>query len=230
MIFIRNLSTPIMPRKFSKQAPKRRKRARPIPGTMRPGAPSILFRKLRYTGIASLSLVATGAASHLWTANGLFDPDITGTGHQPRNFDQIMTQYDHYTVLGSKVTLDCVNNQATSQGVIIASTMQDDNVSLTSLDDLMEYPKRRHKILTGGAGGFNKTRFTQSYSCKKYFHTKPLSDSNQQGSVASNPSEGAFFGVYAHTVDNAIGTGTVDVMVTIDYIVAFQEVKQPVKS
>ena len=36
--------------------------------------------------------------------NSLFDPDFTGTGHQPYYFDQFATIYQRYTVIGSKLT------------------------------------------------------------------------------------------------------------------------------
>lgn len=36
------------------------------------------------------------------SVNGLFDPNITHIGHQPRGFDQYMSFFDHYIVLESK--------------------------------------------------------------------------------------------------------------------------------
>lgn len=206
-----------------------RRHRKAIEGTRRPGGPTILFRKLRYTGIKSLSLVSTGSGAHLWNATSLFDPDESGTGHQPRGFDQYMTMYDHYVVLGAKIKVEMVNNQSTAQGVICACTLQDDNVELTSLDDLMEYPKRQQRV-TSGFGSSNKATFWQGYSAKKFFNKKPLTASELHGSSATNPSENAYFGVYAHTMDNSVGSGTVDMLVTIDYIVAFTEPKQPSKS
>ena len=38
--------------------------------------------------------------------NSLFDPDQTGTGHQPYYFDQFAALYNRYTVLGSKLTAE----------------------------------------------------------------------------------------------------------------------------
>lgn len=191
------------------------------------GGPSKEVVKLRYNGAASFSLTATGYDTHLFQANSMYDPDHTAVGHQPRQFDQRMTMFDHYTVLGAKILVQAVNNQTSSQGVIIACTLQDDNTAITSLDDLMEYPKKKHRILTAQQP---RASLVQTYSCKKFFHTKPLSDSDQRGSVASNPLEGAYFGIYCQTMDKLLGTGSVDVIVTIDFICAFTERKQPAKS
>ncbi len=43
------------------------------------------------------------------TLNGLFDPDITGVGHQPYGFDQLMAIYGFYKVYAVKVELEWFN-------------------------------------------------------------------------------------------------------------------------
>ena len=37
-------------------------------------------------------------------ANGLYDPQVSTGGHQPRGFDEFMTTYDMYTVHGSRAS------------------------------------------------------------------------------------------------------------------------------
>lgn len=218
-------------RRARTRTPLKRRRRRPKARVRRAlaiGGPRKEIVKLRYSGIACLDVSSTGAASHIFQANSMYDPDHTGVGHQPRGFDQYMTRFDHYTVLGAKIKAEFVNRQTTTQGVVVACTLQDDNTVITSLDDLMEYPKKRHQIVTNDTP---EAKFTQSYSCRKFFGgIKPLTDPNQRGSIITNPAEGAFFGVYAHTMDNQIGSGCMDLMVTIDFIVAFTEPKQPAKS
>jgi len=33
----------------------------------------------------------------------MYDPDITGTGHQPAGFDQMMLSYEHYIVTRARI-------------------------------------------------------------------------------------------------------------------------------
>jgi len=43
------------------------------------------------------------AQSQVWSGNGLFDPNITGTGAQPYNFDDWAVQYNRYRCYGSTI-------------------------------------------------------------------------------------------------------------------------------
>ena len=43
---------------------------------------------------------------YIFSANGLYDPDITGVGHQPVGFDQMGQMFDHYTVIAAKIRVD----------------------------------------------------------------------------------------------------------------------------
>ena len=67
-----------------------------------------LFTTLRYVeSIVLGNEVVSGLskAPYIFTLNGLYDPNITGTGHQPRGYDQITPFYKAYTVLGVSIRI-----------------------------------------------------------------------------------------------------------------------------
>jgi len=67
--------------------------------------------KLRYS--AEVSLASSGVGTvvrHTFHANSLYDPDNTGVGGQPPGFDEYMTLYHYYTVVGGKMSAHPINS------------------------------------------------------------------------------------------------------------------------
>jgi hypothetical protein len=58
-----------------------------------------------YDYAQQISAAAGFCASRFFIANGLFDPDISGSGHQPMGFDQMMLLYTTYTVVRATITV-----------------------------------------------------------------------------------------------------------------------------
>jgi hypothetical protein len=46
---------------------------------------------------------SAGVSLYQFAGNGCFDPDITGTGHQPYYWDTYTGVYNYYSVMGSRV-------------------------------------------------------------------------------------------------------------------------------
>ena len=53
--------------------------------------------------------MAGGSDTRTWSMNGIFDPDITATGHQPLMRDLWASQYDYYTVLATRYRFEYYN-------------------------------------------------------------------------------------------------------------------------
>ncbi len=87
-----------------------------------PVAPRLRCR-LRYVEwVAGTTSAGPGTFTYQFSLNSLFDPNTTGTGHQPRGFDQLKTLYNRYRVYGVSYKVTCVldsipTNQATFLGV-----------------------------------------------------------------------------------------------------------------
>ena len=50
-----------------------------------------------------------GASGRTWMLNSIYDPDVTGTGHQPILRDLWASQYDYYAVLATHVKVNIYN-------------------------------------------------------------------------------------------------------------------------
>ena len=60
---------------------------------------------LKYVDVITIDAGVTPPGSHLFRANSLFDPDLTGTGHQSLMFDEYALLYNQYRVLSSKIKI-----------------------------------------------------------------------------------------------------------------------------
>lgn len=67
------------------------------------------FIRLRYADIKLLEGAFGSAAAYQWAVNDIWDPDVTGVGHQPHMRDLWATQYNWYSVAKCDYKITVVN-------------------------------------------------------------------------------------------------------------------------
>jgi len=70
------------------------------------GLPAAKRVQMRYCETINLASTVGAMGTYEWSANDLFDPNITGAGHQPYGFDQWMTFYTKATVMKSSCVVE----------------------------------------------------------------------------------------------------------------------------
>lgn len=187
---------------------------------------------LRYTEYDKLDIFTANAISPLiFTLNGLYDPNITLTGHQPRGYDQLMAFYNRYMVIGAKATIEMINTNV--YPVEVGYSLLSTSVSKTYMSDYMEGATDSQYQTLGGAGSSNdRYKAVINFSPKKYFKKKNLSDDpNMSGTEGVNPSTQAYLHVW--TAGQGYTTASADsvwITVTIEYITVFKEPKNVIAS
>lgn len=182
---------------------------------------------MKYSDIVTINPTAGVLGINIFSCNGLFDPDITGAGHQPMGFDQWMSFYEHYTVLGSKITAIFTPNSATvGTGQMICGIYTDSNTTSTStITTMVEQPGTRFGFVPL-AGAAPPIRITKTFSSRKFFG-KPrgslIAANTYKGTDAANPTEGAFFHVFCGASDATSDPGAVFVQVLITYYAILTE-------
>lgn len=209
-----------------------RKRKRYFPQRIG-GFPKTRMAKLRYCTEFSLNPISNGWTSHVFRANDCNDPDLSGGGHQPIGFDQMMAAYDHFTVIGSKIRIISVSSGITNVNPSYFGLLLSDDgtriASASNINHLMEYPGI---MVSQGHGGYVWTRghrqgnqITRKFSAKRFFGKKNIiGDSLYRGDASTTPTEGAFFEVFCASVAGN-DAGQCDFRAIIDYIVVFTEPK-----
>ncbi len=162
-------------------------------------------------------------ATHIWSANGCFDPDITGAGHQPAGFDEYMNFYDHYQVMSSKIVAKVIAPEtAATANQIWATLYLSDNTNATgSQQRVIENGLCSWSVLGSGTRGTGVMNLTNSFVHDKFFSRRK--GDNSIGNSATNPVDGAFYMVSLTAADGGATSNTVRVVVEIQYTVRFTE-------
>lgn len=224
MIYYKVLTMPYA-RRYKKR-PKRRRRYKRSKAVIRKSpVPLRFYTKLRYVGQIALNPTASVADALAVHGNGLYQP-ISG-GHQPRGFDQLMSLYDHFVCVGSKIRVTYQPTDSTNSTVGIS--IRDSATLSTSFSDYMEGGNVRSRAL--GESGSTPTVITMSTSPRKFLgRSKVLSDPELKGSAAANPTEGFYYHLFADASDGSSDPGQIDCVFIIDYSVVFIEPKVPTQS
>lgn len=173
-------------------------------------------------------LVGTGVngtlASYLFSCNGMYDPNITGTGHQPYYFDQMTALYDHYCVIGSQITVRVAKTDASQVVTTVGMFINDDTTVTPTKEGLLENSLGMHRCLIGIGGKYGETVFKKSWSAKKFFGGSILANTELQGNASTNPSEQSYFNFWVDSTTQTTAS-TVNLDVTVKYIAVWKELK-----
>lgn len=180
------------------------------------------------TYVANFISITSGAGTlggYVFSANGCFDPDITGTGGQPMGFDQMMIYYNHYAVLNSRCRVCYKATTAANPAVGLA--VSGSSTPLTSVEQLLEAGKVSWKWLMGTGVNGNSTCLSARVSTALFQGVKNVQDDpDLRGDSASNPAEQSYYLLYVwNPIDSTVASASVSVR--IEYDVLFTEARTP---
>lgn len=95
---------------------------------------------LRYVEDFSLDPGDGSSAVNVFSTNNLYDPNYTGTGHQPMFFDNYSALYSKYKVNSATVTMVCLSNHIVN--TTVADQVNGTTVSQTNLYNANERASR----------------------------------------------------------------------------------------
>lgn len=153
----------------------------------------------------------------VFSCNGIYDPDITRVGHQPSGFDQLMSMYDHYVVIGAKITTTFINND-NNHGVVCAVDVRDRSTLETDMRVTQESGTAKTAVITSENSGRGAVTITYKINPNKFLgRSKPLADPQLKGTDQANPLEQCYF----HIMLSSLDAGSVD-STTISSILEYQ--------
>lgn len=137
------------------------------------GPPDRMPMRHRYADAICMALPNANTYPYTFSCNGLFDPNITRTGHQPHYFDQMVDLgYNRYCVVGSTITLKLYYTDITlNQTAVRACMYIDDSAAVGSKATYSNMAEEKGAKVLTICPGQNPTPLVlkRSYSARKYW-------------------------------------------------------------
>lgn len=185
---------------------------------------------LRYCETVSVNPGAAGQIGlYAWRANSLFDPNLTGGGHQPMGRDSWAAQYNRYVVHGSTALITfTVASAATDApiacGLLVHSTGSPTAASATTL---MEQGNSIYRIISSSSASSSNSsvRLALNFDAAKWFGVKDILDnvSLHGAAVGSNPTSTPCFVAFVQDLATAADLPVMYITAEIAYDVSFVE-------
>lgn len=194
------------------------------------GFPDQFRTKVKYADEYTLSSGAGTIAGQVMHMNGLFDPDLSGVGHQPMWYDQCCgaqgsAPYSRYRVVGSTIKVTFGNFTAPSTAAGINAPMlvgvictKASSLYPPTTSALLETNNNNVKVLGDKSGGKDQVVVYNRYNPRIDFGIDPQ-DQDLSGPYNGSPTTGFFAHVFK--LDNNATVSIVKAYVEIVYDVVF---------
>lgn len=188
-----------------------------------PFAP-IITRTLRYVEQVNLAESSAGSgAYYYWSPSSLYDPNTTGTGHQPMYFDQLCTStgpYLKYRALRTmaKITASANGTYTSLVGWYTSATAS----TPASIAAMLEKPNGNMTMITGNTGGPAIKTWVFKIDHAKVMGITPMHLRNDEyfaGSYNGSPTNNAFVAVWVTGNTGLVSTCyfTVELDITAEF-------------
>lgn len=192
------------------------------------GFPDRILTKLRYAEVYNLTSTVGSIGKQLMRWNSMFDPDQTGTGHQPLYRDTYASIYDQYAVVRARARIRFDNPNAAIPFVVGCVT-DDDSTTSTTWQTLIEQSHGVSDSLTCLSGSHSSCEFNMSWDCAKVLNIDPFADLSYKTAVGANPTEISQLLLWSIPFDG-ISTATIQVKLDMEFDVLWTELQTPVQS
>jgi len=175
--------------------------------------PARIMKTLRYSMASTLSSTSGVVATYVFRANDLFDPDFTGTGHQPMGFDQMMVSYNHFTVIKSLLKVTFRATGANTNPFMISVRQDGDSTPITVIDRIVELGGNVMDVIDQpGSSGATKMLSLGIDIAKLQGVSRSAitSDPSLQGNAAASPTEVTYYHVQIWDSNGKSVTATID--------------------
>ncbi len=178
---------------------------------------------LRYCATEPLTSTAGAIHSVVYSANSAYDPKTAAGGHQPMGYDTFSALYNHYVVVGSKITVKFISESQQIPTICGIYLSDSQTVPYTTYQEFREARKGTQGLL--GSLAIKPVTAISKFSAKKFFNLDNVKDNfDRLGAlVTANPEEQAYYMIFVQSADYANTGSEIQCLITIDYLIEYSE-------
>lgn len=186
--------------------------------------PSRMITKMKYCETVNFTSGAGFKVLKI-NLNSIFDPNRSGTGHQPYGRDQYETIYNRYRVI--KAHWSIITNTATSTYIQVVALPSNEDISTPAFLENVKERSRARFIVQGNDVPFKVLRGkTYIPSLMGRTRAQYMADDNYQAVMSASPNELAVLNIFGGTVtDDPLASTAMSMQITIKYFVELFDVK-----
>lgn len=202
-----------------------RKRTRKafIPRAIKFPVPEKMRSVLHYSEQINLTVPVAASTFYTFAANGMFDPNITGVGHQPAGFDQLMLLYNKFCVEKATIQVTFSQESALQYSTLVGILCSSDSPSSTDFRRYTETPMCNYKVIK--ALQANNEIVKNTFNGNNFFNKSYQADTDKNGTDTSNPAELVYFELFLQPANPGNTAGSTQCQVQIRYEAMFSDPK-----
>ena len=156
------------------------------------GFPRRMYIAHKYVEQVTLTSTTSSVGTHVIKCNGMYDPNHTGSGHQPMYFDNCAAIYDHFTIVKSMFRAKVTPAAQYSAASTVTLYVDDDTTSAVTLPAAAEMAGGQIQVFPPNCTD-TIHHMRNNWSARGTFGGDPLSNDNLQGTGTSDPTELSYY-------------------------------------
>lgn len=197
------------------------------------GFPDSITSVHRYSQYVNLDAGMGAVTKQVFRANSMYDPDLTGTGHQPMGRDEMSALYGHYCVDSARISVSAMPFGSTNYPAAYGLILDDDGTVANDAHQIIEQANGKYVVFQNNyLASKAQSQMTATFDAKRFFHLDSSRDVKYEigAQVGSNPADGAYFVLWVGPLDGSSDLNGVGFEVLIEYTVTWTERSTMVQS
>lgn len=169
-----------------------------------------------------------GPVTYRYNLNSVFDPNRTGTGHQPYGHDSLAAIYNRYRVISCRYAVSFVDTAGNY--VQCAVLPANEEVAALTISEIRENPRARYVLQSPQAPTRSVKGNVYLPSLVGRNKAQYMADDRYQAQTGSSPAELAIMNIFFQRQDDSVNTISGPLNIMLEYTVEWFDVKNLAQS